>query len=298
MNNDILKEGQTLHGNLYDYAINKQMAPGLFLGMLKVRGDLGQIESGFLVDITTNDRYSSNLIETIICQKKKVFVYTHHDSNIQLHDNLDWVMYGQHKYRGQMKDGIPHGDGEMKWQNCSVYKGKWDKGRMHGFGIMTWPSGKRYEGNWNDNQQTGQGLMFYPNGSIYDGEFLRGIRQGHGILRQPNGEYYEGEFINDKISNKGVFYDEKGKEYEIKESLHNRTEKLLLSKFWSKTWRLWAAIMCFCFAILTAVWIFDFFSGRGPSHMRVKAILAPIFLVITGFKLLISFFNNLNSTNK
>ena len=294
---NMLEEGKTLHGKSYDYAINKKLASGLFSGILKVRGNLGQIDSGFSVDISTSERYSSNLIETIELRGEKLYIYTHHNSDVQLNNGQEWISYGQHKYRGQIKDGVPHGKGEMKWQNCSVYKGSWNNGNMNGFGIMTWPSGKRYEGEWHDGAQSGHGTMFYPNGSIYDGDFQRGMREGHGILRQPNGEYYEGNFINDKISNQGVFVDEKGNKFGV-DMLHKRAEKTPFSKFWGKTWQLWASITCFGLAILFAIWVFGFFSGDGPSRISARGVIATILMVIGGFKFLIGFFNDLSSNNE
>lgn len=288
----MLEEGKTLHGKSYDYTINKKLASDFFLGVLKVRGDLGQIDSGFAVDITTSERDSSGLIETISHLGQTVYIYTHSSSQLQSQKDRVWTPFGQHKYRGQMQNGVPHGKGEMRWQNCSTYSGDWRGGVMHGTGIMTWPSGKKYEGQWQDNVQEGRGIMFYPNGNIYEGTFHHGVRHGQGILRQPNGGYFEGRFENDQLSERMTFVDSQGVKHE-----HTKVQKLtepsLLMKIWNKTWRLWAALACFGLAVLFAAWVADFFSGDGPSRMSVKGLLAPIALSIFGFKLLIEFFANI-----
>lgn len=292
----MLTEGQILHGKCYDYEIVKKISQDFFLGILKVRGDLGQIDSGFQVDVTTKSKVSSSLIEKIRCQGNDVYIYTHKSPIMQSINGLDWIPYGEHKYRGQVAGGLPHGEGEMRWKNCNVYKGNWKNGAMSGWGIMIWPSGKRYEGEWTNGQQTGHGIMFYPNRSIYEGEFYQGARHGHGILRQPNGEYIEGEFINDHISEQSVFVDIKGNKNKI-QTLHKKADKSILSKFWSKTWTLWMSIACFCLAALFAIWLSDFFSGKGPSHISARGIIAPFAMIVAGFKFLIDFFSGLSNNN-
>ena len=208
----------------------------------------------------------------------------------------DWIPMGPHRYRGQVENGVPHGTGEMKRQDCSVYYGRWEHGEMQGYGTMTWPSGKRYEGEWDASQPSGQGRMEYPNGSVYKGEFRQGLRQGHGVLQQPDGGYWEGMFVDDRITDDAVFVNAKGQRNDVR-TLRKKAEPSAIAKFWDKTWQLWVAIACFGFAVLTAVWVFDFFSGRGSSHMRTKGIVAPILLVIAGFKFLIGFFSDLGNKN-
>ena len=63
-----------------------------------------------------------------------------------------------------------------------------------------------------------------------------------------------------------------------------------LARMWKKTWRLWAALLCFL--------MLDFFSGNGGTHIRVGAILAPIYLLYIGVKLLVGFVDDLSGDNQ
>lgn len=293
-----LQIGQTLKGDLYGYAIKKHISVGTYVGVLKVLGELGSVDSGISVEIAVDKKNRPHI--DIINWGKTVF-YVYYDSNEKSHIDIEptsWVQLGQQQYRGGLKNGIPHGKGEMRWPDRHiVYRGNWHEGEMVGFGIMTWPSGKRYEGEWKEGCHEGKGMMFYPNGNIYEGEFHQNLRHGRGILRQPNGGYYEGEFFNDKPSGDCSFYDEKGRKYTM-EKLHEKPAKSWMAKFWDKTWRLWAAIVCFALAVVFGMWVSDFFSGRGPSRMSAKGLLAPILMVVFGFKFLIGFFSIIFNNDK
>lgn len=283
-----LQMGQTIRGKSYDYTITDHSSAGRYEARLKVRGNLGIIDSGIAVVLLTTRRNDSNLIETISFQDAVYYVYTQTSEDSVSEVNTEWILFGQHRYRGDLKDGLPHGKGEMRWQNCNQYRGDWVGGCVQGYGIMTWPSGKRYEGLWQDGWQEGLGIMFYPNGSIYEGEFHNGKREGHGILRQPNGGYYEGAFVDDKPSERMAYVDTQGVRHEDVE-LKKQTEPSLIAKIWNKTWRLWASLVCFGLAVLFAFWVSDFFSGNGPSHISAKGLLAPIALGILGIRLFIGF---------
>ena len=71
-----------------------------------------------------------------------------------------------------------------------------------------------------------------------------------------------------------------------------------LARMWKKTWRLWAALLCFLM-IPVMIWLLlDFFSGNGGTHIRVGAILAPIYLLYIGVKLLVGFVDDLSGDNQ
>ena len=287
-----LQTGQTVKGRYYAYTILDHPTDDLYKARLKVRSDLGEVDLGFAVELTSRKYDESRMIESFSFQGCTYYVYTKVPTAFGNDTSSSWVIIGQQKYRGELRGNVPHGRGEMKWQDCTTYVGDWVNGAASGNGVMTWPSGKRYEGQWSDGSQEGHGMMFYPNGSIYEGEFHNGQRHGHGILRQPNGEYLEGLFQNDKMSEQMTFVDSHGAKHEHTE-IHKLTEPSLLAKIWDKTWRLWASIACFGLAVLCAGWVMDFFSGNGPSHMRVKGILAPIALVIYGCMLFAQFLGHI-----
>lgn len=71
-----------------------------------------------------------------------------------------------------------------------------------------------------------------------------------------------------------------------------------MARMWKKTWRLWAALLCFLM-IPVMIWLLlDFFSGNGGTHIRVGAILAPIYLLYIGVKLLVGFVDDLSGDNQ
>ena len=216
------------------------------------------------------------------------------DNNNLIPDKDGWVCFGENKYRGQLKDGIPHGLGEMKWQDCTLYNGNWAEGRICGHGTMTWPSGKKYEGEWKDGVMVGRGKMYYPNGNIYEGEFEHGVRSGVGTLHLPNGEVVEGFFYKDQLYDKINHSDSKGEKI-IKPRRKNNVFKSEILQFWDRTWRLWLSITCFALAALFTMWVIRFFSGKGPAIMRTSSIIAPLVMVYYGFKFLIDFIGNRNS---
>ncbi len=284
----MIKVGQTIKGKYYEYTINEQNTSISYIGVLKVSGNLGQLDSGINVEITTVKRDSPNLIETVKYKGKTLFVYTRRKTEVSKpkSETHKTQAYGGNQYSGQTRSGLPHGEGKMKWSNCTVYIGEWSNGKMSGYGVMTWPSGKRYEGEWANDTQDGFGLMFYPNGNIYEGEFRNGIRNGHGILRQPNGGYFDGAFIDDKPSGKGVYVDEKGRKYDGSKLLKN-AQKSKLEKFWSKTWRLWISLLCLGCAPFLAYYLYGSLADTSSTHViSFKGLIAPIAIFIYGFYLL------------
>ena len=97
--------------------------------------------------------------------------------------------------------------------------------------------------------------------------------------------------MDDKISENGTYYDSKGRPRKVKpkDISKNGGGQGFLARMWKKTWRLWAALFCFLM-IPVVIWVLlEFFSGNGGTHIRVGAILAPIYLLYIGVKLLIGF---------
>ena len=47
------------------------------------------------------------------------------------------------QYKGEFKDGKPHGLGNFDWPNGVEYFGDVANGQMHGKGKMYWPSGRK-----------------------------------------------------------------------------------------------------------------------------------------------------------
>lgn len=202
-----------------------------------------------------------------------------------------FIYFGEYRYRGQMSDGNPDGKGMCISPDGTVWDGFWLNGKPTKRGTIKWKNGQVYDGEWNSYGPNGEGKMMYPDKRVYTGTFRDGERHGQGTLTMPNGESFKGEFVDDKISENGTYYDSKGRPRKVKpkDISKNGGGQGFLARMWKKTWRLWAALFCFLM-IPVVIWVLlEFFSGNGGTHIRVGAILAPIYLLYIGVKLLIGF---------
>ena len=80
--------------------------------------------------------------------------------------NKQEMSYQDGKYVGEMKDGIPHGQGSLTYKNGEVYEGYWFNGKRHGRGIMRYKNGEVYEGQWDFDRIDGKGKYTYKNGAF------------------------------------------------------------------------------------------------------------------------------------
>ena len=56
------------------------------------------------------------------------------------------------RYRGEWKEGLPHGEGTYKFNNGDHYAGEFVDGKKTGKGNYTWANGDTYIGFWQDDQ--------------------------------------------------------------------------------------------------------------------------------------------------
>jgi hypothetical protein len=70
-------------------------------------------------------------------------------------------------YTGQLKNGVPHGEGILIYEIDQTsaglvqrgerkYEGQWLNGQMHGEGIMSYPDGTTRAGIWENNNYLGR----------------------------------------------------------------------------------------------------------------------------------------------
>ncbi len=97
------------------------------------------------------------------------------------------------------------GDGKVQ----PKYKGEIKNGKPNGQGIYTYPDEERYVGEFKNGIQDGQGTFSYPDGRKYVGEFKNGIQNGQGTNTFSNGWNGIGEWIDVEPWNIKVF-DKKG----------------------------------------------------------------------------------------
>lgn len=331
----------------YEYTITERDDLGFFIASVRIRGQLGSIDTGSTVRIVMENEssgidmnalmrsdalFEAFRINNVLCCAMKNDADTVEasvvdddpkvangasggskayydepsataneeepsDSTNDLKPDADgFIYFGEYRYRGQMSDGNPDGKGMCISPDGTVWDGFWLNGKPTKRGTIKWKNGQVYDGEWNSYGPNGEGKMMYPDMRVYTGTFRDGERHGQGTLTMPNGESFKGEFVDDKISENGTYYDSKGRPRKVKpkEVSENGGEQGFLARMWKKTWRLWAALFCFLMIPVTIWLLLEFFSGNGGTHIRVGAILAPIYLLYTGVKLLIGFADDLS----
>jgi len=98
------------------------------------------------------------------------------------------------KYVGEVKYGIPYGQGTYTFPNGDKYVGEWKDGKKHGQGTYTYPDGRKYEGHWKDAKLYGQGVYIGFYGEKYEGKWKHGIYHGKGIYTFSDGIKWIGEW--------------------------------------------------------------------------------------------------------
>jgi len=113
---------------------------------------------------------------------------------------FQWKTFGdgkvQPKYKGEIKNGKPNGQGINTYPDGRKYIGQWKDGKINGRGTYTSPFRWKYVGEFKDGNFQGQGIYTYPDGERYVGEFKNGIQDGQGTFSYPDGRKYVGEFKN------------------------------------------------------------------------------------------------------
>ena len=78
------------------------------------------------------------------------------------------------KYVGEVKYGIPYGQGTYSFPNGDKYVGEWKDGKKHGYGTLTYLNGEKYVGEFKDGEKHGQGTYTWSDGRKYVGEYKDG----------------------------------------------------------------------------------------------------------------------------
>lgn len=91
-------------------------------------------------------------------------------------------------YEGELKNGLPHGEGTYVWNSGHKYVGKWIQDQMHGQGVYSWPDGRVFTGNFAEDCAHGQGKYDFGDGSWFQGNFTRDkIDDDHGVYCDDTG---------------------------------------------------------------------------------------------------------------
>jgi len=98
----------------------------------------------------------------------------------------------QPKYKGQVENGKPNGQGTYTNPDGEKYVGEWKDGEKHGQGTYTWSDGRKYVGEYKDDKKHGHGTFIWSNGDKYVGEYKDGEENSQGTYTWSNGDKYVG----------------------------------------------------------------------------------------------------------
>ena len=142
---------------------------------------------------TLNGTFVDGLLQGIGEIRSPQRTYTGMLKDGEPHGHGELVTTGNVRYVGDFRDGLAHGRGTQTTPN-GVYRGEWSAGRRHGAGEYSANDGYRYQGQWQDDRKVGYGRATYADGAVYDGQWLDGQAHGFGIYRFAGGAVYEGNW--------------------------------------------------------------------------------------------------------
>eukprot|EP00164_Ancoracysta_twista_P006738 GFYU01009444.1.p1 GENE.GFYU01009444.1~~GFYU01009444.1.p1 ORF type:complete len:770 (-),score=130.59 GFYU01009444.1:1527-3491(-) len=116
----------------------------------------------------------------------------------------DKVQHNTDEYLGEDKDGIPHGQGIMKYWRGDQYQGQWKNGVKCGDGTHVFFTGAVYKGQWKNDKPHGVGRIEGSDGICYEGQFSNGLEEGFGVELTPIGRMYEGDWKAGLYHGKGT----------------------------------------------------------------------------------------------
>ena len=100
--------------------------------------------------------------------------------------NNSWTKAGnavsEEAYRGETKNGVPHGTGTGTLPDGTLFVGIFKDGRPDGMGILNLPDGSRFVGPVKNYRISGDGTIKFPNGNLYVGQFKNSQPWGQGTL--------------------------------------------------------------------------------------------------------------------
>jgi len=154
--------------------------------------------------------------------------------NFELNETATIIYRSKSVYQGQVKYGLPMGEGTFTRRDGTVYRGIWksiDKRyawfeHWTGFKLfmdmfecksrklkeIKYLNGTIYRGPINEELLPhGYGKIFYSDGSKYIGGFDNGIKNGYGLYVYNDGNYYSGFWEDDKREGQGLFYHVNGR---------------------------------------------------------------------------------------
>ncbi|SFH47828.1 Uncharacterized conserved protein [Tindallia magadiensis] len=90
-------------------------------------------------------------------------------------------------YKGGVRNGKFHGNGELKLLSGAMYKGDFVDGELHGSGTYTASNGDEFNGTFQHNKIDGNGTYTYANGDRVTGRFSGTMAMGRVDVRYGSG---------------------------------------------------------------------------------------------------------------
>ena len=123
---------------------------------------------------------------------------TEDDFLIQL-KNLDFI---EKEMKWCTENTLTSNENTLNYPDGGIYKGEFKDGVPHGTGTLKFPDGGSYIGQFKDGIINGQGTFMFKDGGNYFGEHKNGRPHGHGTLTLSDGEKRVGKFENGKLVGK------------------------------------------------------------------------------------------------
>ena len=93
-------------------------------------------------------------------------------------EGVRWMLVGEDSihdhYQGEIQDGLPQGQGRMRYAGGSSYSGEWEAGRYHGLGTNVRVDGSYHIGRFKQGRAHGPGEEHLTNGFRNSGEWKDG----------------------------------------------------------------------------------------------------------------------------
>ncbi|MDQ5921696.1 MAG: hypothetical protein QG673_1755 [Pseudomonadota bacterium] len=136
------------------------------------------------------------------------------NNNLESTATINIVYYSTKKvYSGSHQNGIPHGDGVIKYADGSSHEGNFVNGSLCGKGSYTDKKGNKVSGTWENGKITTAKIVTqYADGKVYEGEHDEtGNPHGQGVLKDSDGvRSYQGTFEHGALRGHGSYTDENG----------------------------------------------------------------------------------------
>ena len=89
-------------------------------------------------------------------------------------NNKSTFQFKDGEYIGNLKNGLPNGNGVVAFPNGDKYEGEFREGFYEGEGILTIKDYGKYEGQWVEGKKHGMGRFNYEDGTWSAGEWMNG----------------------------------------------------------------------------------------------------------------------------